>query len=56
MKKYDVYAVIVIDSGGSTRLAMPVAHFGKKVAIIEEDMRGGTCLKTVSQDMLDMHR
>ena len=41
MKKYDV---IVIGSGGGTKLVTPVAKMGYKVAIIEMDKLGGTCL------------
>lgn len=41
MKKYDV---IVIGSGGGTKLVAPVTQFGKKVAIIEREKLGGTCL------------
>lgn len=41
MKQYDV---IVIGSGGGTKLVRPVAKLGKKVAIIEKGPLGGTCL------------
>lgn len=41
MKNYDV---IVVGSGGGTKLVLPVARQGKKVAIIEKEMLGGTCL------------
>lgn len=41
MKHYDV---IVIGSGGGTKLVTPVAKMGKKVAIIEKGPLGGTCL------------
>jgi len=41
MKKMDV---IVIGSGGGTKLAIPAAERGLKVALIEEDAFGGTCL------------
>ncbi len=41
MKNYDV---IVIGSGGGTKLVVPVTQFGKKVAIIEREKLGGTCL------------
>ena len=41
MKEYDV---IVIGSGGGTKLVTPVAKLGKKVAIIEKGPLGGTCL------------
>lgn len=41
MKTYDV---IVVGSGGGTKLVRPVADQGKKVAIIEKEMLGGTCL------------
>lgn len=40
-KQYDV---IVIGSGGGTKLVSPVAKLGKKVAIIEKGPLGGTCL------------
>ncbi len=38
------YDVIVIGSGGGTKLVTPVADMGKKVAIIEKGPLGGTCL------------
>ena len=38
------YDVIVIGSGGGTKLVSPVAKLGKKVAIIEKGALGGTCL------------
>jgi len=41
MKHYDV---IVIGSGGGTKLVRPVAKLGKQVAIIEKGPLGGTCL------------
>jgi mycothione reductase len=41
MKKYDV---LVIGSGGGTKLATPSAQLGYKAAIIEKDQWGGTCL------------
>lgn len=41
MQKFDV---IVIGSGGGTKLVRPVAKLGKKVAIIEKAELGGTCL------------
>ena len=41
MKTYDV---IVIGSGGGTKIAGPAAALGKKVALIENDDFGGTCL------------
>lgn len=41
MKKTDV---IVIGSGGGTKIAIPVAARGLSVALIEEDAFGGTCL------------
>jgi mycothione reductase len=41
MKKYDV---IVIGSGGGTKISTPAAILGYKAAIIEEGMLGGTCL------------
>ena len=40
MKQYDL---IIIGSGGGTKLR-PAATLGKKVAIIEKDSLGGTCL------------
>ena len=40
-KQYDL---IVIGSGGGTKLVTPVANLGKKVAIIEKGPLGGTCL------------
>lgn len=41
MNKTDV---IVIGSGGGTKIAIPAAQRGLKVALIEEDAFGGTCL------------
>ena len=41
MKKYDV---IVIGSGGGTKIALPAADLGLKVALIEKGAMGGTCL------------
>lgn len=41
MKKFDV---IIIGSGGGTKIAMPCAQKGLRVAMIEEDAFGGTCL------------
>ncbi|MCH1429532.1 MAG: dihydrolipoyl dehydrogenase [Chlamydiales bacterium] len=41
MQEFDV---IVIGSGGGTKLVRPVAKLGKKVAIIEKAELGGTCL------------
>jgi len=41
MKHYDI---IVIGGGGGTKLVSPTAKLGYKVAIIEEDKLGGTCL------------
>ncbi len=41
MKKTDV---IVIGSGGGTKIAIPAAQRGLTVALIEEDAFGGTCL------------
>lgn len=38
------FDVIVIGSGGGTKLVRPVAKLGKKVAIIEKERLGGTCL------------
>ena len=41
MKKYDV---IVIGSGGGSKITSPVAKMGLKVACLEKDRLGGTCL------------
>lgn len=41
MKHYDV---IVIGSGGASKITSPAARLGKKVACIEKDALGGTCL------------
>ncbi len=41
MKKYDV---IVLGSGGGAKIVSPAARLGLKVAVIEKDALGGTCL------------
>ncbi len=41
MKKYDV---ITIGSGGGAKITSPAASMGLKVAVIEKDKLGGTCL------------
>ncbi len=41
MKNYDV---IVIGSGGGSKITSPAARLGYKVACIEKDALGGTCL------------
>ncbi|MBL8014042.1 MAG: FAD-dependent oxidoreductase, partial [Candidatus Omnitrophica bacterium] len=41
MKKFDV---IVIGSGGGSKITSPAASLGYKVAVIEKDKLGGTCL------------
>jgi len=41
MKKFDC---IIIGSGGSAKISSPAASMGYKVAIIEKDKLGGTCL------------
>src|SRR3989338_3994596 len=41
MKKYDV---IVIGSGGGAKITSPAARMGLKVAAIEREALGGTCL------------
>lgn len=41
MKKYDI---IVIGSGGGAKIVSPAARLGRKVAVIEKDKLGGTCL------------
>lgn len=41
MKQYDL---IVIGSGGGTKISTPAAKMGKRVAIIEKESLGGTCL------------
>jgi dihydrolipoamide dehydrogenase len=41
MKEYDL---IVIGGGGGTKISTPAAKMGKKVAIIEKEDLGGTCL------------
>jgi len=41
MKKFDV---IVIGSGGGAKISSPAASMGLKVAVIEKDRLGGTCL------------
>ncbi|SCA58821.1 Mycothione reductase [Chlamydiales bacterium SCGC AB-751-O23] len=41
MQKFDI---LIIGSGGGTKLVRPAAALGKKVAIIEKAELGGTCL------------
>ncbi len=41
MKKYDV---IVIGSGGGAKITSPCSHLGFKIACIEKEALGGTCL------------
>ncbi|MDP2654139.1 MAG: dihydrolipoyl dehydrogenase [Candidatus Omnitrophota bacterium] len=41
MKTYDV---IVIGSGGGSKITSPAARLGLKVAVLEKDALGGTCL------------
>jgi mycothione reductase len=41
MKKFDV---ITIGSGGGAKISSPAASMGLKVAVIEKDRMGGTCL------------
>lgn len=41
MKEYDL---IVIGAGGGTKIASPAARMGHKVAIVEKEDLGGTCL------------
>ena len=41
MKHYDV---LVVGSGGGTKLVRPVAKLGKNVALVEKGPLGGTCL------------
>ncbi|MDA0576758.1 MAG: dihydrolipoyl dehydrogenase [Verrucomicrobia bacterium] len=38
------FDIIIIGSGGGTKLAMPAAQSGLRVALIENDAFGGTCL------------
>jgi mycothione reductase len=40
----EVYDVIVIGTGGGLKIALPCAQRGMRVALIEEDDFGGTCL------------
>src|SRR5579862_6229635 len=41
MKKFDL---IAIGSGGGAKISSPAASMGLKVAVIEKDRLGGTCL------------
>src|SRR5271154_6122732 len=41
MKKFDL---ITIGSGGGAKISSPAASMGLKVAVIEKDQLGGTCL------------
>ncbi|CAM2067857.1 Dihydrolipoyl dehydrogenase [Sulfidibacter corallicola] len=38
------YDVLVIGSGGGTKISTPASHLGLKAAIVEKDRLGGTCL------------
>ena len=38
------YDLIVIGAGGGGKISTPAAKLGKKVAIIEKEDPGGTCL------------
>ncbi len=38
------YDVLVIGSGGGTKISTPASHLGLRAAIIEKDRLGGTCL------------
>ena len=38
------YDVIIIGSGGGAKIAQALHHLGKRVALIEKDRAGGTCL------------
>ena len=38
------FDVIVIGSGGGSKITRPAANLGYKVAVIEKDQWGGTCL------------
>ena len=38
------YDVLVIGSGGGTKISTPASRLGLKAAIIEKDRLGGTCL------------
>lgn len=44
MSQVKHFDIIVIGSGGGTKLVRPVAALGKQVAIIEKESLGGTCL------------
>ncbi len=41
MKKYDI---IVIGAGGGAKIITPASRLGYKVAAIEKESLGGTCL------------
>jgi mycothione reductase len=41
MKSYDV---IIIGTGGGTKISAPLLKLGKKIAVIEKGKAGGTCL------------
>jgi mycothione reductase len=38
------YDAIVIGSGGGSKIAQALARLGKKVAVVEKELAGGTCL------------
>ena len=40
----ETYDVIVIGTGGGLKIALPCAQRGMRVALIEDDDFGGTCL------------
>ena len=44
LEHYELFDVIVIGSGGGSKITRPAANLGYKVAVIEKDQWGGTCL------------
>jgi mycothione reductase len=38
------FDILIIGSGGGTKLALPAAELGLRVALVEDDAFGGTCL------------
>ena len=40
----NTYDIVIIGSGGGAKMALALARLGRRVALIEKDRAGGTCL------------